>query len=82
MKEWGIPYTFGDVSLISFVNMFVNYVATHNLHSLRYMMAILGEDEVYMLDRDNCVFKVAGLRFPDRKNLNKHIKNTLLDGVS
>lgn len=46
------------------------------------MMLIDGEGEVYMLDRDNCVFKVFGLRFLHRKDLRRHLKNTLIDGVS
>lgn len=45
-------------------------------------MLIDGEGEVYMIDRDNCVFKVFGLRFVNRKDLRQHLKNTLLDGVS
>lgn len=46
------------------------------------MMLILKQDEVYFLDRDNSVFQVEGIRFPYRKDLNRHLVNTLLDGVS
>ncbi|KAL1491661.1 hypothetical protein ABEB36_012223 [Hypothenemus hampei] len=46
----------------------------------RYMMLIDGEDEVYFFDRNHSVFKVSGLRFVYRKNLNRHLKDTLLDG--
>lgn len=46
----------------------------------RYMMLIDGENEVYMFDRDNCVFKVSGISFRHRKDLRKHLKDTLLDG--
>lgn len=46
------------------------------------MMLILKQDEVYFLDRDNSVFQVDGIRFPHRKDLNRHLVNTLLDGVS
>lgn len=52
------------------------------LFSRRYMMLILKQDEVYFLDRDNSVFQVEGIRFPHRKDLNRHLVNTLLDGVS
>lgn len=45
-------------------------------------MLIDGDDEVYMLDRDNCVFKVSGLKFLHSKDRRRHLKNTLLDGVS
>lgn len=48
----------------------------------RYMMLILKEGEVYFFDRDNSVFQVEGLRFPLRSNLNEHLMNTLIDGVS
>lgn len=47
-----------------------------------YMMLIDGEDEVYFFDRDHNVFKVHGLTFPQRKDLGRHLKDTLLDGVS
>ncbi|KAJ9574877.1 hypothetical protein L9F63_007940, partial [Diploptera punctata] len=46
----------------------------------RYMMLILKENEVYFIDRDNCVFEVSALRFPHRKDLKRHLVNTLLDG--
>lgn len=45
-------------------------------------MLIDGEGEVYMFDRDNCVFKVFGLRFLHREDLSRHLKGTLIDGVS
>ncbi|KAF7269068.1 hypothetical protein GWI33_017826 [Rhynchophorus ferrugineus] len=46
----------------------------------RYMMLIDGEDEVYLFDRDNRVFKVENLRFLHLKNLQVHLRDTLLDG--
>ncbi|XP_030752482.1 mRNA-capping enzyme [Sitophilus oryzae] len=46
----------------------------------RYMMLIDGEDQVYLFDRDFRVFKVKNLRFLHRKNLNTHLRNTLLEG--
>lgn len=45
------------------------------------MMFIQGENEVYFIDRDNSVFEVEGLKFFNRKNLDHHLKDTLLDGV-
>ena len=47
----------------------------------RYMMLIKQEGEVYFFDRDNSCFEVLGLRFLNKKDLTKHTKNTLLDGV-
>ena len=44
-------------------------------------MYIRDKDEIYMADRDNSIFKVKNLIFPHRKDLKKHLKNTLIDGV-
>ncbi|XP_023334944.1 mRNA-capping enzyme [Eurytemora carolleeae] len=44
----------------------------------RYMMLIDGADEVYFIDRDNCVYQVSSLTFLHRKDKNKHISDTLL----
>ena len=44
-------------------------------------MLILGEGEIYMVDRDNAVFKAPQFRFPQRKNPKEHVFDTLLDGV-
>ena len=49
---------------------------------LRYMMLILGEREVYLIDRDNNVFAAPQLHFPQRKFPNEHVYGTLLEGVS
>lgn len=48
----------------------------------RYMMLIKKENEIYFFDRDNACFKVSGIRFPCQDNLNTHIFDTLIDGVS
>ena len=48
----------------------------------RYMMYIRGRKAIYMLDRDNAVFQVPNLVFPSRPNLEEHVRETLLDGVS
>ncbi|CAK1549641.1 unnamed protein product [Leptosia nina] len=55
------------------------YRVSWKADGVRFMMLIDGEDEVYMIDRDNCVFKVHGLRFPHNK-ANRHLRDTLLDG--
>lgn len=46
------------------------------------MMLILKEGEVYFYDRDNAVYQAEGIRFPLRSNINEHLINTLIDGVS
>jgi len=56
------------------------YKVSWKADGTRYMMLIDGRDEVYFFDRDNNVFKVKGLTFLHRKNPNKHIADTLLDG--
>lgn len=46
----------------------------------RYMMLIRNSEHIYMIDRDNTVFAVRGLKFPSRKNLDDTLRNTLVDG--
>ena len=41
-------------------------------------MLIDGADEVYFIDRDNCVYQVSSLTFLHRKDKNRHISDTLL----
>lgn len=48
----------------------------------RYMMLIRNSEHVYMIDRDNTVFAVRGLKFPSRKNPDESLRDTLVDGVS
>lgn len=46
----------------------------------RYMMLIDGENRNFFIDRDNAVFEITGLWFPRRKDPEKHLFGTLLDG--
>lgn len=46
------------------------------------MMLIEKENEIYFFDRDFSCFKVSNLRFPSRTDPQKHVQDTLLDGVS
>ncbi|XP_072936769.1 mRNA-capping enzyme [Epargyreus clarus] len=55
------------------------YRVSWKADGVRYLMLIDDENEVYMLDRDNCAFKVHGLKFIHNKE-HRHLKNTLLDG--
>lgn len=43
---------------------------------------IKGRNQVYFFDRDNCCFKVEGIIFPQGRDLNLHLENTVLDGVN
>ena len=56
------------------------YKVSWKADGTRYMMAILGRDRVYMIDRDNTVFKISGLTFPRRKDPTSHLTDVLLDG--
>lgn len=56
------------------------YKVSWKADGTRYMMLIDGENQVFFVDRDNAVFQVSGLYFPQRKNPESHIQNTLLDG--
>lgn len=43
-------------------------------------MYIKNADEIYFTDRDFSMYKISGLTFPHRKDPNKRLTNTLLDG--
>jgi mRNA-capping enzyme len=59
------------------------YMVSWKADGTRYMMMILGRDEIYFADRDHCIFKVEGLVFPHPhdKEFRRHLSNTVLDGV-
>ncbi|CAL1682344.1 unnamed protein product [Lasius platythorax] len=46
----------------------------------RYMMLVQGDGEVYFIDRDNSVFEVNGLKFPHLRDINRCLRDTLMDG--
>ncbi|CAH0726426.1 unnamed protein product, partial [Brenthis ino] len=56
------------------------YRVSWKADGVRYMMLIDGHNEIYFIDRDNCVFKVNGISFPHNKDPNRHLRDTLLDG--
>lgn len=56
------------------------YMVSWKADGTRYLMVVLGRGKVYMIDRENCVFCVRNLQFPHRKDLDKHLSNTLMDG--
>ena len=57
------------------------YMVSWKADGTRYLMYIKERGKIYMIDRDNSVFCVHNLTFPYRKDLNRHLENTLLDGV-
>jgi mRNA-capping enzyme len=58
------------------------YMVSWKADGTRYLMYINGRDMVFMIDRDNSVFRVRNLFFPFRKDLEKHLMSTLVDGVN
>ena len=56
------------------------YKVSWKADGTRYMMLIDGKDQIYLADRDNCIFKVHNLTFLDRKKPDSHITDTLVDG--
>nr|XP_012221759.1 PREDICTED: mRNA-capping enzyme isoform X2 [Linepithema humile] len=46
----------------------------------RYMMLVQGDGEVYFIDRDNSIFEVNGLTFPHLRDINRCLRDTLMDG--
>ncbi|XP_050362183.1 mRNA-capping enzyme [Nymphalis io] len=67
-----------DVENIKLLSQ-IPYRVSWKADGVRYMMLIDGDDKVYLLDRDNCVFKANNLHFFHRKT-NEPLKDTLLDG--
>lgn len=64
------------------INNLVNkkYMVSWKADGTRYLMMINGRGKVYMIDRENSIFCVRNLTFPHRKDMDKHLSNTLLDG--
>ena len=58
------------------------YMISWKADGTRYLMLIEDRDQVYFIDRDNCIFQVHGMTFPYRKNPAEHLTETLVDGVS
>lgn len=58
------------------------YKVSWKADGTRYMMLIVSAGEIYFLDRDNSVFQVQGMSFPDSHDLKNKLRDTLLDGVS
>ncbi|CAF1497422.1 unnamed protein product [Adineta steineri] len=58
-----------------------SYQVSWKAMGTRYMLLILNKSEIYMIDRNNVVFKINYLWFPQDPNCTNHLENTLLDGV-
>ena len=58
------------------------FLELYFLYVFRYMMLIEDKDQVFMFDRDNSVFRINHVRFPENSNCSDHLRDTLVDGVS
>ena len=47
---------------------------------LRYMMYIMGQQQIFLIDRDNAVFQIDGLTFVSELDRSRHLVDTLVDG--
>ncbi|XP_076036152.1 mRNA-capping enzyme-like isoform X2 [Oratosquilla oratoria] len=56
------------------------YMVSWKADGTRYMMLIDGRSEVYFADRDNSIFQVPEVEFRQKRNLQLHMSDTLLDG--
>jgi hypothetical protein len=45
------------------------------------MMLIEDQNRIYMLDRNNNIFQISRLQFPKDASCQRHLTNTLIDGV-
>lgn len=57
------------------------YRVSWKADGMRYMMLIEDKDKIFFFDRDFNMFKVQELQFLHGKDLKRHLRNTLLDGV-
>ncbi|RDD38378.1 mRNA-capping enzyme [Trichoplax sp. H2] len=71
-----VSLTYNNITLLRDRRYRVSWKAD----GVRYMMLIHKNDEIYMIDRNNSIFKIPHLKFPRGSDLNSHIENTLLDG--
>nr|XP_018906582.1 PREDICTED: mRNA-capping enzyme [Bemisia tabaci] len=56
------------------------YKVSWKADGTRYMMLIDGPDHIFFADRDNSIFQVHGVQFFHRKEPDRHLSSTLLDG--
>ncbi|KZC05483.1 mRNA-capping enzyme, partial [Dufourea novaeangliae] len=56
------------------------YMVSWKADGTRYMMMIQGDGDIYFIDRNNSVFQVSGLTFPHLRDVNRTLRDTLLDG--
>lgn len=56
------------------------YKVSWKADGTRYMMLIAGRREVYLADRDHCIFQAPEVEFRQKHDLMVHLSDTLVDG--
>ncbi|XP_046441856.1 mRNA-capping enzyme-like [Daphnia pulex] len=56
------------------------YMVSCKADGTRYMLYIMGQGQVYFIDRDNAVFQIEGVSFFSSHIDKHHLVNTLVDG--
>lgn len=56
------------------------YLVSWKADGTRFLMLILGVRGVFMIGRDNNIFRIHGLHFPSPSNPGQQLDNTLVDG--
>ncbi|EFX79220.1 hypothetical protein DAPPUDRAFT_128585 [Daphnia pulex] len=56
------------------------YKVSWKADGTRYMMFIMGQGQVYFIDRNNAVFQIEGLSFFSSHDGKRHLVDTLVDG--
>lgn len=69
-----------DISNIKFLAE-KPYMVSWKADGTRYLMLIDGPEQIYFIDRDNCVFHSPKISFLFR-DTGEHLSETLVDGVS
>lgn len=56
-----------------------DYMVSWKADGTRYLL-LIEHGKCYMIGRDNCVFKVPNMWFPNKNKIDKPVTNTLMDG--
>ncbi|XP_046648478.1 mRNA-capping enzyme-like isoform X2 [Daphnia pulicaria] len=56
------------------------YKVSWKADGTRYMMFVMGQEQVYFIDRDNAVFQIEGVSFFSSHDGKRHLVDTLVDG--
>ncbi|XP_046441142.1 mRNA-capping enzyme-like [Daphnia pulex] len=75
------PVSMDNINIELMRNQFKNpYMVSCKADGTRYMMYIMGQEQVYFIDRDNAVFQIEGVSFFSSHDDKHHLVDTLVDG--